>query len=513
MVNIEVIMLVSFVLIVITLLLIIITRNRRKLNLTRDKFIDQHTNDVKTYINDIEYLETLVESLSLMTVSDLVIDKSIIIPTIPTVPITHQLTEPTIDAEKERELTQLYYKGVPDKYINGKLIKGVEPDAHKAIYHLNKLINSVHSTEDDILQLAKIYHFGMHKFNRDIELAEKIYKDLQYAQISEQTHNIIMEALADINKIRTYEWLNLPIDNNNTLGVVLGAVRPVKPVKPVIKPVVPIHVPIPSINPPTTSINPPTTTLPTTTPPQTRTSKAKVGDKAYNDPQNTHDSYVLSTIKHSLEKIKNSENENEKDSKNDGGYDNVSGYNIQDFIKQLPQTDKTHDALKSLEIVISSNREDMVSSMGISEYNALDMVWKRINSDKFDDSTKKTLKETLVDELASMQEFGQMVCQTGRVARIVDTLNGVDDDVSIKPMHAINEEMMTKAAHIRKTLTEEYPENEQKQLEAGTSNDQDKFDLKLKTSIVEGLRKDYVDTHILTDKKFNDTLNVWIDAI
>ena len=55
-------------------------------------------------------------------------------------------TKENVDMDKERELFELYYKGVPDTYdLRGNLIHGVEPDANKAIYYLNFIIkNSIH---------------------------------------------------------------------------------------------------------------------------------------------------------------------------------------------------------------------------------------------------------------------------------------------------------------------------------------------------------------------------------
>ena len=45
--------------------------------------------------------------------------------------------------QKERELYELYYKGIPDTYnLDNILIPGVEPDAKKAIEYLNLVINS-----------------------------------------------------------------------------------------------------------------------------------------------------------------------------------------------------------------------------------------------------------------------------------------------------------------------------------------------------------------------------------
>jgi len=117
------------------------------------------------------------------------------------------------NVDKERELFELYYKGVPDTYdIKGKLIRGVEPSAPKAIGYLQTVIKSPYGTEQDTIRLARIYHYGMHLFDRNLDLAEEIYNSLKFEPISSETRTIIKEALNDIEKIRIYAWLNLPLE-------------------------------------------------------------------------------------------------------------------------------------------------------------------------------------------------------------------------------------------------------------------------------------------------------------
>src|SRR6185503_5413009 len=99
---------------------------------------------------------------------------------------------------------------IPDEYdLDGNLIKGIEPDADKAIEYLGVVINSPEGTVADILNLAKIYHYGMHKFDVNLDLAEDVYQDLKFhPDATAETRQIIKDALADINKIRVYTWLD-----------------------------------------------------------------------------------------------------------------------------------------------------------------------------------------------------------------------------------------------------------------------------------------------------------------
>lgn len=439
-----------------------------------EKFEVKHQNKVDNFKAKIQILEDEINKIS----NDLV-------------------DEPNVD--KERELFELYYKGVPDTYdTKGKLILGVEPDASKAIGYLQIIINSPYGTEQDVLRLARIYHYGMHLFERNLDKAEEIYNGLRFEEISNETRSIIKEALTDIQKIRIYSWLNLPLERPdinpdfvmNTDPVMNhdteqqtdlpARVYPIQLIRHIqhiqrthpIRPIQPIQ-PI-------------------------------IDRKDYNDPQNTHNPQVLSTIRHSLEKLKT----NTPITKNQ----ETTSSEIKKYIDALEESHKKQDALRSLRAI--ENNLDRLSSTNMTEMDALTLVWNRINdSTKFNKEVSDNLKETMFDELASMQEFGATICSTGRFTHIIDTLNGVDEEVSIKPTYAINEEMLTKSAKIRSDFLLTFPEIERDKLEKGTSAAQEEFDNDLKKTIVTKLREDYVKTGILTEDKFTNQVNSWIDHI
>jgi hypothetical protein len=444
-----------------------------------EKFEVRHKNKVEDFKAKVQTLENKINNL-----------------------INDELFEtPCPNIDKERELFELYYKGVPDTYdLRGNLIRGVEPDSQKAIYYLQLIISSIHGTEHDILRLARIYHYGMHKFERNLDKAEEIYNSLKFNNITIETRGTIKEALADIQKIRVYTWLNLPLERPTINPDINPAINPaINPdINPAINPAnipqrhvpvridrVPVVQPIPGY------------------PLRQHDDTPVVDKKNYNDPQNTHNPQVLSTIRHSLDKLKNT-----PITKNQG----VSATEIRAYIQGLEDSDKKQDALRSLRVI--ENNPDKLSSTDMTEIDALTLVWNRINdSSRFNTEVTNNLKETLFDELASMQEFGTTICSTGRFTHIVDTLNGVDDEVSIKPTYAINEEMMTKSAKIREDLLNAVPEQERTQLEGGTSPIQEEFDKNLKKTIMTKLKEDYVDTGILTESKFNTEVGKWIDHI
>lgn len=382
-----------------------------------------------------------------------------------------------LNPNRERELYELYYKGVPDIYDHdGNIIHGVEPDVKKAIQHLNALINSPYKIDKDVLNLARIYHYGMHKFDPEIDMAENIYNDLKFESTTTETQLIIKDALDDIHRIRVHKWLNIPLEKpperlqENTVHVTPVVTR--REARQVV--------------------------------PQPVRTENVHKDKKYNDPQNTHNPQVLSTIRFTLDKLKKSTNIMSDES--------MTKKEIEEYLENIKDSDKKYDALKSLRAV--ENSKDSLSSTGMREMEALVLVWNRIkDNSRFGEEVSNNLKETLMDELASMQEHGNTICSTGRFTHVIDTLNGVDEEVVIKPTYAINEEMMTKSAKIRENMLNEKSENERKKLEEGTSSDQDDFDKKLKETIINNLKDDYVKTGILSTTNFDLEVNKWIDHI
>ena len=404
--------------------------------------------------------------------------------------------------DNNHELYELYFRGVPDTFdIDGVRIPGVEPDAQKAIYYLRQLIESPQGTKKDVLNLAKLYHQGMHKFEPQIDQAEEVYQSLvRNKTINEDIWQQVMEGLSDIHTIRVYKWLNLPLPGteepdiiddldeeatgdivvDNTafnLNQIIAAQQALDEQRQLERDqMTAAGIEI----------------------------EAERGTKEYDDPQNTHDSQVLSTIRASLD------NMNDTPLRKDP---QTCFREVSLYLQGLPKSDKKQAALDSL-FIIESRNEVVTGANSMHESDVLTRVWNRIHEPgRFSSEISQNLRETMFDELADMQEHGATVCPTGRVTRLIDTLNGVDDEVSIKPTYAINEEMMNKSSAIRDRLFAEKSEDEQTQLEAGTSPRQEEFDQMLKDTIIKELKKDYVDTKILTQSKFNTEIKKWIDFI
>ncbi len=181
----------------------------------------------------------------------------------------------------------------------------------------------------------------------------------------------------------------------------------------------------------------------------------------------------------------------ENDIQVNDSYNDILGY-----LKNKPVNDKTNNAIKALEKIKDNGIKN--SSIDMKEMDALNMIYGKINS-YTDSELKNNAKENLYEELASMVEYDSVVCSTGRITRIVDTLNGFDDTINIKPLYVIREEMLSKSSSIRNKLAEEIGEN----------NPQ--FQSTLKDRIVVELNNDYKD--VLSKDKIDVEINSWIDYV
>lgn len=410
-------------------------------------------------------------------------------------------TPPEVCESYYYKMHELYYNGVPDKYdVNNNKIKGIEPNADKSLHWLRKAIECRNNPKLWSV-MASIYQNGMYNFDPDLEAAANIYQYIYYTfphtDSAVNAYDEYQNTIQEINTIKTYRWLNReykpkknehhekikklfqsnngPLNNNFLIGR------------------------------PTTTVNRINFF---------RADPANAGgaeildidDPKRNDMHNTHNSQVVSTVANSVNKLK--EQTTIKMPVSDTLRD------IYQFINSHPESDKKQDALKSLN---SIERNILpITSVNMKEVDVLNLVWNRIY-EPIHEQNRKDIKDIFYDQLADMQEHGKSVCPTGRLERLVDSLNTFDENVSIKPTYIINTEMMDKASNIREQLYNEI-KNEKGELavdqyKKGNASDQDQFDQRLKTNIVEVLKKDYVEPGIVTEGKFNTMIEKWIDEI
>jgi hypothetical protein len=120
----------------------------------------------------------------------------------------------------------------------------------------------------------------------------------------------------------------------------------------------------------------------------------------------------------------------------------------------------------------------------MTEVDVLRRVWGRIQSEA-DPETKRNMVDMLRQRLS---ECGKEIsCASGRVARIVDSLTTFDTNVNLRPLWAVRQEMLAKAAVLR----EQVPP------------------AKLQDTLRATFRTEYVDKGILTLDLLDAELESW----
>lgn len=362
--------------------------------------------------------------------------------------------------QTKRQEFDLYYHGINDIYdAVGNKIQGLEPNPLQAINTLQVMIDEDNDPHDRI-QLARIYEQGMHNFEPNIQQAEQAYIEILNNVPDPDIRNEAREGLGRIgNGFLGVGGYFIGADEDDLFNVDINRAI----------------------------INHYTREADT------------VGTRFRNDSQNTHDSGVVSTVKNSVKKLDQSTNMTRD-------LDQTKAEMLQ-YINSQPDSEKRKDALESFNDIL--NNKTTVQT-GKTLPATLNLVWNRIHDPKNSENTQ-VLKENMFNHLAEMREHGKTVCSTGVSNKLIDVLNVVDPEVAIKPMHAINEEMMTKSAHVRNEFVKNVDNREL--YEQGTHPQQDELDQNLKTNIIQELNKDYVDSGIMSKSKLKNELEKWIDHI
>ena len=190
------------------------------------------------------------------------------------------------------------------------------------------------------------------------------------------------------------------------------------------------------------------------------------------DSQNVHDSSVVKSVKMALDRLGPSSIPLEK-----------TAVEVRAFLKD------DEDALKGLDL--TETNTVAMTSLKMTESEVLRRVWGRIREEP-SEPRRNDMKEMLRKRLA---ESGKKAsCASGRVARIVDALSTFDYAVRLRPVWALRQEMMAKAASIR-------------------NRKQDNDTRSLSTVLRDVFKRDYVDSGLTTMNVVNAELASWGDDL
>jgi hypothetical protein len=225
--------------------------------------------------------------------------------------------------------------------------------------------------------------------------------------------------------------------------------------------------------------------------------------QVYSDSQNTHDTTLNAAIKNTINLLENS-TKLEKNA-------NVTLTEIDAFINDYLTGDKKSNARLTLSAI--KNNSNPVSSVNKTEEEVLTLIWNRIHSPE-NANNQNNLKENLADYLAECVEHGRVCCATGRVNRVVDTLNAIDPHVELKSTSMINQELMNKAAVVRTKLYNNLSDDDKKKVDSIDSSDvSDRFTSTLKSEINKMIVDEYIEPKVITKETADKLTSQWIDAL
>ena len=397
------------------------------------------------------------------------------------------------------ELGNIYREGMPDSYNRkGKKIRGVPRDLNRAVYWFNQAYQ--YGSIEALLSVADIYHYDFIEdlaFEGSREKARNLY--LYLIEMDGISSYIKAIAKDRIDQMAEDEGLIIhPLDqfafqpgtyNNSQANGTRQKKQEQRAVEPVRRfAAFEIEAALPQID-------------------NNAGTGNVVGNAIRNDPQNAHDHVVVNSIKESVKRLRNT---------TDMQIPQPTAFKqVRDLILTNKQEDKRKDAIKALDRIERS--EGILSGTNESESDVLHLVWNRIHNDINRDQTDN-LKENLVQELAESVEHGAVVCSRGRFNRIVDTLNHVDPDVSIKPQWVLQQEMLSKAANIRSDLEKGLSKKEMDAInELEPNADQAKVANRFKTNLTDKIKKqfhsDYVQSGLMNQKILDAEVDRWIEHI
>lgn len=163
-----------------------------------------------------------------------------------------------------------------------------------------------------------------------------------------------------------------------------------------------------------------------------------------NDLQNVHDSGVTNIIRKNLTTLKKN---NLLDTDKNEDENNTTKTDVLYSILEHPDLS---ESIKGNVVVVldNLNNKEKHGTFDVTEEEALSLVWNEVKNEN-DDLKKSNMIEILANQLGSSIENGHIVCSSGKIARIIGTLDGLNNNITpSRPVWAIREEISNLAAKI-----------------------------------------------------------------
>jgi len=418
------------------------------------------------------------------------------------------------------ELAKYYQNGILDRYdVAGRRIEGVKPDATKALKYYNQAVELGHTKS--LYDIAAIHQHGCGDYRGDAKSAITIYEyisDNLGTSANGTLNPIGRSAEAEIANImqndQSYDYETAPKTNDslskliarfptmytspNTLVYKPGQTTTTNPVdiSNILRSGGNVFKPPGSFSrgdyvddddDTHTGLN--SILNPTTTPPQVGGPGNHIPrlSQGYSDAHNVHDSTLNSAIRNAVHVMENDTDQTYKLPE--------TMKDIRNFIDTYAKNAKRNDAIKVLDSI--SRGIVPVSHVNKTESEVLNLVWNRIHDPK-NQNLRETMKENLVDALADAVEHGKVQCSTGKINRMVDSLNVADADIILRNTAMVNTEITNKIGKIRQDVYDNLSKDDQDLVDSVDDNETAaKFKNTVEHNLKNAVKTEYVDTNII----------------
>ena len=215
-----------------------------------------------------------------------------------------------------------------------------------------------------------------------------------------------------------------------------------------------------------------------------------------NDSQNGHDSTVMAGTNVTLRKLA------------DQGY-STDGDTDATVVEMINASTLDSAGKENALRVLRSLGSDKHSRYGKSEQDALALVCARI-ADPVNTENRAVLSDMLAQNLADNVVDGMIMCSSGKINRLTQTLQVLDADqtlADIKPKWAVREEIADNASKVRDDVLGGLTEEERK----GYDDDTDSTAaVQMRDALTKQCRKHYVEAGILSEEQLEAELSPFL---
>jgi hypothetical protein len=209
----------------------------------------------------------------------------------------------------------------------------------------------------------------------------------------------------------------------------------------------------------------------------------------HNDPQNVHDSGITRHLEKAINML-------DKSNPHPRPWSEIS-YEISHFLEDSGND----DALDVFNYLVTAEMTHGLT--GKTELQILGLVWERIHA-PVNRQDMEALKNSLLEQLADCQEDGQVLCGSGRITRIVQSLEELDAEhiVDLKPLWAVKGEIANYFGLYVEKIRKQAPKKYIDAVDALTRTPEqetlaNRFNTCLRHNIDEKLNKTYIETNLL----------------